>query len=76
MKIKLLVATLGLLGLGAMAQTAPAPHQPLSAIAALDVPRYLGTWYEIAKYPNGFEKNVSPTRRPGTACSVTASCRW
>jgi apolipoprotein D and lipocalin family protein len=56
MKIKQLVATLGLLGLGAMAQTAPAPHQPLSAIAALDVPRYLGTWYEIAKYPNGFQK--------------------
>ena len=31
----------------------PAALQP---IAALDVPRYLGTWYEIAKYPNRFQR--------------------
>ncbi|WP_415066237.1 lipocalin family protein [Polynucleobacter necessarius] len=24
----------------------------------MDVPRYLGTWYEIAKFPNWFQKNV------------------
>lgn len=29
---------------------------PLVTIAALDVPRYMGTWYEIAKYPNRFQK--------------------
>lgn len=29
---------------------------PLAAVAALDVPRYMGTWYEIAKYPNRFQK--------------------
>jgi apolipoprotein D and lipocalin family protein len=29
---------------------------PLAPIAALDVPRYMGTWYEIAKYPNRFQK--------------------
>jgi len=29
---------------------------PLTSIAALDVPRYMGTWYEIAKYPNTFQK--------------------
>ena len=28
----------------------------LTTIAALDVPRYLGTWYEIAKFPNRFQK--------------------
>jgi apolipoprotein D and lipocalin family protein len=56
MNIKLLVGTLGLLGLGALAQTAPTPPQPLTTIAALDVPRYLGSWYEIAKYPNSFQK--------------------
>lgn len=56
MKIKLVAATLALLGLGALAQTAPVALQPLSAIATLDVPRYLGTWYEIAKYPNSFQK--------------------
>jgi apolipoprotein D and lipocalin family protein len=29
---------------------------PLEAIASLDVPRYMGTWYEVAKYPNWFQK--------------------
>ena len=43
---------------------APAqPAQPLVTIAALDVPRYMGTWYEIAKYPNRFQKQcVSDTQ--------------
>lgn len=36
---------------------------PLAAVAALDVPRYMGTWYEIAKYPNRFQKQcVADTR--------------
>ena len=30
---------------------------PLQAIATLDVPRYLGRWYEIAKFPNRFQQN-------------------
>jgi apolipoprotein D and lipocalin family protein len=29
---------------------------PLQAIASLDVQRYLGRWYEIAKFPNVFQK--------------------
>jgi len=29
---------------------------PLTTIASLDIPRYMGTWYEIAKYPNWFQK--------------------
>lgn len=29
---------------------------PLTTIDTLDVPRYLGRWYEIAKYPNWFQK--------------------
>lgn len=29
---------------------------PLATIAALDVPRYMGRWYEIAKYPNRFQR--------------------
>jgi len=31
-------------------------QQPLQTIQALDVPRYMGTWFEIAKYPNRFQK--------------------
>lgn len=33
--------------------------EPLAAIAVLDVPRYMGTWYEIAKYPNRFQKKCA-----------------
>lgn len=42
----------------ASAQTAEPtrPPDPLQAIARLDVGRYLGTWYEIAKYPNRFQR--------------------
>jgi apolipoprotein D and lipocalin family protein len=32
------------------------PPGPLVPIAVLDVPRFMGTWYEIAKYPNRFQK--------------------
>jgi apolipoprotein D and lipocalin family protein len=38
----------------------PAPLQP---IASLDVPRYMGTWYEIAKYPNSFQKKCARNTR-------------
>jgi apolipoprotein D and lipocalin family protein len=41
--------------LSASAQTA-APPEALQTIERLDVARYLGTWYEIAKYPNRFQR--------------------
>jgi apolipoprotein D and lipocalin family protein len=34
----------------------PAKSAPLQAIPSLELQRYLGTWYEIAKYPNRFQK--------------------
>ncbi|HSC64666.1 MAG TPA: lipocalin family protein [Caldimonas sp.] len=35
---------------------------PLQAIPRLDVPRYLGRWHEIAKFPNWFQRKcVSDT---------------
>ena len=33
--------------------------KPLATIASLDVPRYMGTWYEIAKFPNRFQKKCA-----------------
>ena len=36
----------------AVAQPAPAP---LQTVERLDLPRYMGTWYEIAKFPNRFQ---------------------
>lgn len=35
---------------------AGAAQAPLATIEKLDVPRYMGTWYEIAKFPNRFQK--------------------
>lgn len=46
---------IGLLPLPTMATEHRATDE-LTPIAALDVPRYMGRWYEIAKYPNRFQK--------------------
>ena len=40
-----------------------AQEQAVKTIPSLDVPRYMGTWYEIAKFPNWFQKKcVSNTQ--------------
>ena len=59
--------------------TPPVPN--LTTIASLDVPRYMGTWYEIAKYPNSFQKKcVADTRadysvQPEGKVQVINRCR-
>ena len=66
MKIKTTFAMLAFaLGLqpGPAAAEGATAVEPLQPIAALDVQRYMGTWYEIAKYPNWFQKKcVGDTR--------------
>ncbi len=53
-------AILALCACNAMANDGPGA---LVTIPTLDVPRYMGTWYEIAKYPNRFQKKcISNTR--------------
>ena len=43
--------------------SAVAQQAPLPTVPAVDVPRYMGTWHEIAKYPNWFQKKcVSSTQ--------------
>lgn len=45
----------------ATAQAAPA--EPLAALSSLDVPGYMGTWYQVAWFPNRFQKQcVRDTR--------------
>ncbi|ANI98946.1 lipocalin [Polynucleobacter wuianus] len=67
-----------LISLPGHSQTADAP---VKTIASLDVPRYLGTWYEIAKFPNWFQKKcVSNTQaayslRPDGNLKVLNSCK-
>lgn len=50
-----LVAVCQVVG-NAQAQAPHSPAQPLATIASLDVARYLGTWYEVAKFPNRFQR--------------------
>ena len=38
------------------ATVAQTDRPPLQPIASLDVARYMGTWFEIAKYPNSFQR--------------------
>ena len=40
----------------ACAATLAQAAEPLTTVPALDVPRYMGTWYEIAKFPNWFQR--------------------
>lgn len=50
-------------GVAAQTTATQAPLPPVGTIATLDVPRYMGTWYEIAKFPNRFQaKCVANTR--------------
>lgn len=61
----LVLAALSLTSLKLAAQTSPSPQAlpAVTTIASLDVPRYMGTWYEIAKFPNRFQaKCVANTR--------------
>lgn len=40
------------------ASVPPKGMGPVTLVPSLDVNRYLGRWYEIARYQSGFEKNV------------------
>ena len=66
----LLLSILGflLIFIGASQVSAQQADQTVKTIAAVDVPRYLGTWYEIAKFPNWFQKKcVGNTKAVYTA---------
>lgn len=43
-------------GLYAVPALAADAARPLQTIESLTVPRYMGVWYEIAKFPNDFQK--------------------
>ena len=57
------------------------PAQPLPTVPALDLPRYLGSWFEIAKFPNWFQRKcVADTRaeyslRSDGSLQVTNRCK-
>ena len=62
MKHHLLLWALGATFVSGAALAQP-DKPPLQPIASLDVPRYMGTWYEIAKYPNRFQNKCARNTR-------------
>jgi apolipoprotein D and lipocalin family protein len=55
-------------------------HPPLPTVDAVDLQRYYGTWYEIARLPNRFQSmcasDVEATYRPAAkGISVVNRCR-
>lgn len=50
----------GLCGPGPVRAAEPAATPaPLEPVAALDLPRYMGRWYELARYPNRFQQQCA-----------------
>ena len=49
---------LGLL-ITVMGLNASTTRQPLSTVSSVDLKRYVGTWYEIARYPNRFQRKCT-----------------
>ncbi|MCU0661012.1 MAG: lipocalin family protein [Myxococcota bacterium] len=50
----------GLLGLGCATTTTERLHLPeLHTVPRVDLERYLGTWYEIASFPQSFQRGCS-----------------
>lgn len=53
-------AAIALFGLGAKS-LAQDSQPPLKTVAHVDLSRYLGTWYEIASFPQWFQKGCTAT---------------
>jgi apolipoprotein D and lipocalin family protein len=51
-----LTAVVAALGLSSCTLVPPAP---LPTVASVDLPRYMGSWYEIAKLPNRFQASCA-----------------
>jgi apolipoprotein D and lipocalin family protein len=51
-----------ILALGAGAASRPAQDRPLAVVPSVDLARYMGVWYEIASFPQKFQKGCHCTK--------------
>lgn len=78
-QLSVCVAAVCVLALPVSAEPPTAP--PLQALASLNVPAYMGTWYQVAWFPNRFQKQcVSDTtatyrQLPSGEVEVANRCR-
>jgi len=82
MKMIWYAGLIGLLATGAVMAflLAGDNRPPLRTVARVDLTRYAGTWYEIARYPNRFQKDcvattATYTLRPDGRVTVVNRCR-
>lgn len=74
-------ALLTFFGIALASAVVMAQRQPIRPVAHVDLQRYAGRWFEIAKYPNRFQKDcLSDTTaeyapRPDGRVTVTNRCR-
>lgn len=77
-KSKLVLGALALMLFGCAHRSENQP--PLQTVAHVDLNRYLGTWYEIASFPQWFQKGCTATTatyslRPDGQIDVLNACR-
>ena len=67
----------------ALAGCVSGPKVDNTPVSALDLNRYLGEWYEIARFDHSFERGVeqakanrSEERRVGKECELKCRSRW
>jgi apolipoprotein D and lipocalin family protein len=82
MQIIFIIAVTAVLGIGALtlANAGSPGLPPLQTVAKVDMTRYLGRWYEIARLPNRFQKGCAGSTadyalREDGEISVINSCR-
>jgi apolipoprotein D and lipocalin family protein len=68
------------LGLGVLVVACRSAQPPLEVVAQLDLARYMGTWYEIASYPQRFQHGCVATQaryalRDDGRIAVVNECR-
>jgi apolipoprotein D and lipocalin family protein len=79
--MKRLVGLIGMLSAACAATTTERLHLPaLETVAHVDLGRYLGTWYEIASFPQSFQRGCTGTTatyalRDDGELDVTNRCR-
>ncbi len=66
--------------LALLSMSAQAADQPLGTVSYVDLNRYMGKWYEIASFPQRFQKDCTATQaeyslQSGGRVSVVNSCR-
>lgn len=75
-----IAAVVGLAALATTACRSGSPVPDLPVVPRVDLARYAGTWYEIARYPNRFQEGCAATRatyspRPDGTLDVLNECR-